>query len=186
MKIIFYLMIISSLLVGQQLEAQDKYFTKTGSITFFSKAPLENIEAQNNKVSCVLDTKSGQIEFSLLMKAFQFEKALMQEHFNENYVESDKYPKAGFSGAIADVSKVNFGKDGTYPVQVSGDMTIKGVTKKETASGEIVIKGGKAQAKSTFNIQLSDYNVSIPAVVKDNISKTIQISVDLNLEPLKK
>jgi hypothetical protein len=168
------------------MQAQDKWFTKTGSISFFSKAPLEDIEAHNKKVTCILDQSNGQLEFSVLMKAFQFEKALMQEHFNENYIESDKHPKATFSGQISNADKVNFAKDGVYPVKVSGDLNIKGVTKPVTADGTISIKGGKVFAKSEFNILLSDYNVSIPAVNKDNISNSIKISVDLALEPLKK
>jgi hypothetical protein len=168
------------------VHAQDKWFTKNGNISFFSKAPLENIEATNSKVTCVLDASNGQMEFSLLMKAFQFEKALMQEHFNENYVESDKFPKSTFSGKVADISKVNFSKDGTYNVQVSGDLTIKGVTKPVSAPGTITVKSGKVTAKSTFSVALSDYKVSIPAANKDNISNAISIDVDLTLEPLKK
>lgn len=168
------------------MQAQDKWFTKNGNITFFSKAPLENIEAKNSKVTCVLDAGTGQMEFSLLMKAFQFEKALMQEHFNENYVESDKFPKSTFSGKIASMDKVDLAKDGVYKVQVAGDLMIKGVTKAVSAPGTITVKGGKVTAASEFTIALSDYNVSIPAVNKDNISNSIRISVDLALEPLKK
>lgn len=185
MKSIFFCSIMSLFLLFD-LAAQDKLFTKNGKISFFSKAPLENIEAHNHKVTCILDKNSGQIEFKVLMKAFQFEKALMQEHFNENYVESDKFPNSTFSGMVSEIQKVDFGKDGVYPVQVSGDLTIKGTTKPVKANGEIRIKGGKPFAVSTFNIALSDYGISIPAVNKDNISNYIQISVDLQLEPLKK
>ena len=117
---------------------------------------------------------------------FEFEKALMQEHFNENYVESDKFPKSTFSGKIASMDKVDLAKDGVYKVQVAGDLMIKGVTKAVSAPGTITVKGGKATAASEFTIALSDYNVSIPAVNKDNISNSIRISVDLALEPLKK
>src|SRR5215210_8582560 len=98
--------------------AQDKFFTKSGKISFYSKASLENIEAHNKTVTCVLDTKSGNLQFAVLMKAFEFEKALMQEHFNENYVESHKFPKAEFKGQLSNNSEVNYGKDGKYPVTV--------------------------------------------------------------------
>src|SRR5690349_23750589 len=82
------------------VHAQDKFFTKSGQVTFSSKTSLENIEAHNKSVTCVLDVKTGNLQFAVLMKGFEFEKALMQEHFNENYVESHKYPKAEFKGQI--------------------------------------------------------------------------------------
>jgi hypothetical protein len=186
MKTNYFWILIALMASLTSIEAQEKWFTKTGSISFFSKAPLENIEAHNKKVTCVLDTESGQLEFSMLMKAFQFEKALMQEHFNENYVESDKHPKSTFSGKITNIDKVSFKKDGNYAVQVTGDLTIKGITKNVSAPGTIIVKGGKVNASSEFQIALSDFNVSIPAVNKDNISNNIKINVDLSFEPLKK
>ena len=90
--------------------AQDKYFTKTGKISFYSKATLENIEAHNRSVTAVLDSKTGNVQFSVSIKGFEFEKALMQEHFNENYMESTTYPKAKFKGKIDNISSVNFKK----------------------------------------------------------------------------
>jgi polyisoprenoid-binding protein YceI len=165
--------------------AQDRYFTKTGKIEFTSKAPLEDIEAKNKTVTAVLDKKTGAIQFSLQMKGFEFEKALMQEHFNENYVESNKYPKAEFKGNVVNNSAVNYAKDGTYNVNVKGKLTLHGVTKDVEAPGTVKVNGGKIDATSTFNIQLSDYNISIPSVVKDKISNNIKITVDTKLEPLK-
>jgi YceI-like domain. len=96
--------------------AQDKYFTKSGKISFYSKSSLENIEAHNKSVTCVLDTKTGNLQFAILMKGFEFEKALMQEHFNENYVESHKFPKADFKGQVTNNAMINYAKDGSYPV----------------------------------------------------------------------
>lgn len=165
--------------------AQDRYFTKTGKIDFSSKAPLEDIEAKNKTVTAVLDTKTGAVQFEVQMKGFEFEKKLMQEHFNENYVESGKFPKATFKGNVANNSAVNYAKDGTYNVNVKGKMTIHGVTRDVEAPGTIKVNGGKIEAVSTFNIQLSDYNISIPSVVKDKISNNIRITVDTKLEPLK-
>src|SRR5262245_55593100 len=106
--------------------AQDRLLTRNGSISFYSKAPLENIEAITQTALSVLDKKTGQVEFGVLIKSFTFEKALMQEHFNENYLESDKFPKSIFKGQIDDISKVNFDKDGTYSVFVTGELTIHG------------------------------------------------------------
>lgn len=179
------LTLLGFVLVVATVNAQDRYFTKTGKIDFFSSASLEDIEAKNKTVTAVLDTKTGAVQFSVQMKGFEFQKALMQEHFNENYIESDKYPKADFKGTVNNNSAVNYTKDGTYNVTVKGKLTIHGVTKDIEAPGTIKVAGGKIDASSTFNILLADYKISIPAVVKDKISNSIKITVNTNLEPLK-
>ncbi len=167
------------------INAQGRFFTKTGKIEFYSNAPLEDIEAKNKTVTAVLDSKTGAMQFSVQMRGFEFKKALMQEHFNENYVESSKYPKAEFKGTVANNSVVNYSKDGTYNVTVKGKMTLHGITKDVEAPGTIKIEGGKVEGRSTFNIRLSDYKISVPSVVKDKVSNNIRISVDTRLEPLK-
>jgi len=158
--------------------AAQKYFTKNGSIAFFSKAALEDIKADNNQVMAVINTQNGELQFSLLTKGFHFKKALMEEHFNENYMESDKYPKSTFKGIITDISGVNFAKDGNYKVMVNGDLSMHGVTKNINTGGTISISGGKITGTSIFKIVLADYNISIPKVVENNISKTIEITVN--------
>ena len=165
--------------------AQDKFFTKTGKINFFSKAPLEDIEAKNKTVTAVIDSKSGALQFSVQMKGFEFEKKLMQQHFNENYVESDKFPKGEFKGTITNNSDVNYSKNGTYTAKVKGKLTIHGVTKEVETTGTIKAEGSKLDIASSFNILLSDFEIKIPAVVKDKVSNTINITVDCKLEPLK-
>lgn len=172
-------------LLSAAANAQGRYFTKTGTVDFFSKATLEDIEARNNTVTAVLDAKTGALQFSVPMKGFEFEKKLMQEHFNENYVESGKYPTATFKGAVGNNSAVNYTKDGIYNVNVKGKLTLHGVTKDVEAPGTVKVEGGKVSAASTFVIKLSDYNIAIPAVVKDKISNSIKINVDTRLEPLK-
>lgn len=172
-------------LIASAAQAQDKYFTKSGKIEFSSKAPLEDIEAKNKTAMAVLDTKSGAIQFSVQMKGFEFEKALMQEHFNENYVESDKYPKADFKGTITNNPEISYTKPGTYTAKIKGKMTLHGVTKDVETTGTIKVTGNGVDAASTFNLQLSDYNIKIPAVVKDKISNTVRITVDTRLEPFK-
>jgi hypothetical protein len=172
-------------LITLSLSAQDKYFTKSGKIIFSSKASLENIEAHNKSVTCVLDTKTGNLQFAVLMKGFEFEKALMQEHFNENYVESHKFPKAEFKGQVTNHSEINYAKDGTYPAKVKGKLTIHGETRDVETVGTVTIKSGKVKADADFVIALADYKVEIPNMVKDNISKTVKITVDCTLEPLK-
>jgi polyisoprenoid-binding protein YceI len=166
------------------MHAQDKYFTRSGKVSFFSKTDMENIEARNSKGTSVIDAKTGQVEFAVLMKAFEFEKELMMEHFNENYVESDKFPKAVFKGVIADIANVNFEKDGTYPVKIKGQLTMHGVTKDVVTDGTIEVKGGKIFSKTEFNILIADYNIVVPGVVKDNISKSVKIDVQANYEKM--
>ena len=106
----------------------------------------------------------------------------MEEHFNADYMESDKFPKSTFKGAITDISKVNFTKDGNYAVVVSGDLTIHGITKKTTAYGNIAIKDGKIAGSSKFIITVADFGISIPKIYRDNISKTIEITVACNYD----
>jgi hypothetical protein len=169
---------------SQPLMAQ-KYFTKTGQITFFSDTPLEKIEGINKSSNCVLDIETGKVEFAALIKGFQFDKALMQEHFNENYMESNKFPKATFKGQINNYSKIDLTKDGKSSVKVSGDLTIHGVTKPISTDATLTVKAGKLDAATEFNLQVSDYNIEIPSLVKDQIAKSVKVSVIAKLEPFK-
>ncbi len=166
------------------LSAQ-KYFTRTGHISFSSDTPIEKIEATNDKATCVVDTEAGRMEFAVLIKAFAFEKALMQEHFNENYLESGKFPKATFKGSIENLAEIDFSADGTYPAKIKGEMTIHGVTQSLETEGSFVVKEGAISAAANFSVQTQDYGIEIPAVVRDNIAKEIMIDVAVDLEPLK-
>ncbi|MCB9304015.1 MAG: YceI family protein [Lewinellaceae bacterium] len=184
MKKTLFLAVIA-ILAASAANAQ-KYFTREGKVSFFSDAPMEKIEALNTKATSVWDTESGKIEFAILIKAFQFEKALMQEHFNENYMESDKYPKATFKGQVVDMKKLNLSKDGEYPVTVKGELDMHGVTKSIEAPGKIIVKGGAVKATSSFEAAVADYNIEIPSVVREKIAKTVRIDVDVDYAELKK
>jgi polyisoprenoid-binding protein YceI len=162
------------------------FVTKTGFIRFYSDSPLEKIEAINRTVNAALDASTGDFVFRLLMKSFVFEKALMQEHFNENYVESDKFPNATFLGKVTNIKEVNFSKDGTYPVTIDGKLTIHGETRQVSEKGTFEIKEGRVSGKAKFNITLEDYKISIPGAATDNISKIIEITVDVVLEKFNK
>jgi len=164
-----------------------KYFTKNGKINFDATSPgsPEKIEGVNRTATCVVDTKTGNLQFAVLMKGFEFERALMEEHFNENYVESDKFPKTEFKGVISNNDKVDYTKDGTYAVKVKGKLTIHGETKDVETDGKLTIQGGKVNATAEFSVLLSDYKVSIPGLVADKVSKTAKISVACSLEQLK-
>jgi len=155
------------------------YVTHTGHIWFFSKTSMEDIEAHNYQVGSSLNPTSGDMAYSVLIKSFQFKKSLMQDHFNENYMESDKYPKSTFTGKISDISKVNFTKDGAYNVTVSGNLMMHNVTNRVNANGTITVKGDSIYAKSTFKVTLKDYKIEIPSVVKDKIAETLDVHVDV-------
>jgi polyisoprenoid-binding protein YceI len=166
--------------------AQKLFFTRNGHIDFFSSTTLEDIKADNDKVTSIVNISTGEMEFSVLNIAFQFRKQLMQEHFNENYMETPKFPKSTFKGKIINIDKINFQADGTYPAQVTGDLTIHGVTKSINATGNIIVKDGKFRTQSTFMIIPENYNIKIPNLVRDNIAKEIKVTVDNSYEPFNK
>jgi len=175
--------LIAATLLSTSLFAQDKYFTKTGKISFFSKAIIENIEAHNRSVTCVLDTKTGNVQFSVPIKGFEFEKALMQEHFNENYLESDKYPRGEFKGQIVNNSEIDYTKDGVFQGKVKGKLTIHGQTNDIESDGKITKEGNKIVIFSEFNVRLPDYKIKNEKL--QNISNNIKVTVNCSLDPLK-
>ncbi|MGV3503152.1 MAG: YceI family protein [Adhaeribacter sp.] len=177
------LLLILCLLPALTLKAQNRYFTREGNISFFSEAPLENIEAHNNQVSSFINFDTGELAFSVPMKAFTFRKSLMQTHFNENYVESDKYPRSTFKGKIPDIKQVNLQKDGLYAVAVTGELTIHGVTQPVNADGTLEVKNGLVVARSAFTVTPEQFNITIPRLVRANIAKTIRIQVHVAYAP---
>ena len=172
------------LLNATLIAAQGKYFTKSGKIDFFSTTPAEDIKAVNKSVAVVLDAKTGDIQFSVLMKGFQFKKGLMQEHFNDSYVESDKFPLSEFKGQIINNSEINYNKNGSYSAKVKGKLTIHGETKEIETTGIIAVIDGKIGVNAVFNLVVADFKINIPAMLRDNISRTIKITVDCKLNAL--
>ena len=176
------LILTGILLITVNLYAQE-YMTRSGYIWFYSSTPVEDIKAHNRQVACIMDTETGEVAVTLLMKSFEFKKALMQEHFNENYVESDKFPKASFEGKVKDLSAVDFSADKTYEVPVSGDLTIHGVT--NTIETTVNLKSGEnaaIRAETMFIVKPADYDIEIPKVVRENIAREIEVHVDLELK----
>jgi len=163
------------------LQAQ-KLMTRTGKVSFFSSTPIENIEAFNNEVACALDTKTGALLYIVPIKSFKFEKSLMRDHFNENYMESDTYPKATFKGEISNLEKVNFTKNGSYQVTTKGTLTIHGVAKAVTIPGTITVKGNQVTTYSKFTVKTADYDIKIPAITADKIAREIEVTVNSILE----
>jgi len=183
MKKLFFLGAL--LATATALNAQ-KFFTKDGTIRFFSNAKLEKIEATNNKSSIVYDASSGAIEIAVLVKGFIFENAFMGEHFNETYIESDKFPKANFKGKLENPAAVNVTMAGTYKAKVVGDLTMHGVTKPVSTDATFVVGGGKIETDAKFTIKASDFDVKIPGDKSDNISNVIEITSKSTLTELKK
>jgi hypothetical protein len=169
-------MLLFAVLFSLQGNSQN-YMTKTGFIGFYSKTPLENIQGENNQVYAVLDPASHHMAFAVLLKGFIFPKELMQVHFNENYVESDKFPKATFSGTCT--GDMDLSKDGIYQVVVKGDLTLHGVTKPVETTGQIVVKNGKVTGSSAFKLKPEDFQITIPSLVREKIARDIDVKVQI-------
>ena len=171
-----------TLFTSLALLAQDKMITKTGKITFEASVPaFEEVKAKNDGVTCVLNSKTGEIASLALMKGFRFKLALMEEHFNENYMESSQYPKATFKGKVLNfsASKLSSTKS-TYDLE--GDLTIHGVTKKIKTKINLSLNSGNITATSNFTVKAEDYKIEIPGLVKDKFAENIKITINFNLE----
>lgn len=185
MKTLKLALTIVLLLSAVALQAQDRYLTRTGHIKFFSKAPLEDIEANNNKVLSIVDLSKGEVAVDLLIKAFEFEKKLMQEHFNENYLESDKYPKSTFKGTFSVPEGLKSMTDGVYELDVKGQLNIHGVTKDIETKSSLTVKGGKLSGELKFFVAVKDYKIKIPNVVVKNIAEQVEVTANFEYEPYK-
>lgn len=149
--------------------------TRSGYAMFFSSTPLEDIKAENNQVQAAIDPVKKTLAFAMLMKGFLFDKDLMQEHFNENYVESEKFPKATFNGSYT--GDVNLTKNGSYPIQVTGSITLHGVTRPLSIPATLVVQDKVLLGQAKFFLKPVDFNIKIPSLVKNNIAKEIAVTV---------
>jgi polyisoprenoid-binding protein YceI len=165
-------------------QAATRYSTGTGLITFFSSAPLEDIEALNSKVGGIFELATGKLAFSMLMSDFQFKNSLMQEHFNENYMESDKFPKATFNGRFSGVDAPLLGVAGSHAIQVEGDLTIHGVTHHLVVPGTLELKNNQLLAFAFFTVAPADYNIEVPRLVRENIAKVVSVRVSMSCDPV--
>lgn len=154
-----------------------KYFTRTAQVAFYSETDMEDIEAVNRSAVSVVNLEDGRIEFSVLIKGFVFEKALMQEHFNENYLESSKYPKAVFKGNILDYDADKYTVEGEHIVKVKGILDLHNVKKEIIVDAKLLIKSDGITGSSTFMVACADFEIDIPSVVRDNIAKEIEVRI---------
>ncbi|HRH47784.1 MAG TPA: YceI family protein [Panacibacter sp.] len=176
------LSVVILILAAFNVNAQD-YLTRNGNISIYSHTDLEDVKGNNNEVVSLLNSATGSFDFKVAIKSFHFAKAAMEDHFNdENYMETDKYPKAGFSGKITNMADINFSKDGVYTVTVSGNLSVKDVTKPVTAKGTITVKNGKVSIQSTFTVKRKDYHVMGQSFVQSKLSDDIQITVNCDYD----
>lgn len=166
------------------LSAQGKFLTNNGRVNFFSHTAIEDIKAENLNVAGVVDASSGELAIIVKMTDFQFKKKMMQEHFNENYVESEIYPKATFNGLIKNNTQIDYSSPGAYQVLVEGEMTIHGESRRVELEGSVEVLPGGIIARTNFLLNPEDYAIKIPKVVRKNIAEQLEISVEMIFRPI--
>lgn len=169
---------------GVQVSFAQKYMTRTGQIVFDASTNLENIHAVNNESAAIVDLKTGSVVMQTLIQGFKMEKALMQEHFNEDYMESSRLPRATFKGNILNVDKVDVESKTAQTVYLKGDLTVHGVTHNITVPATVTIANGELSVKTSFKIKPADYNIAIPALVRDKIAKVVNVTVTALLKKM--
>lgn len=166
-------------LLSTQVAAQ-KFSVAQSEVSFFSDAAVEDIEAKNKKVSGLFNVETGEIVFSIPIAEFQFDKSLMKEHFNEKYMESDKFPKATFQGKVEGFSKSVSGKQ---DVRAMGKLTIHGETNNINVPGSIEKVGDNYVVKSKFIVKLVDYKIEIPTLLWQNIAEQVEVTTEFTFKP---
>ena len=154
--------LLLTILIGSMLSSSaQKFITKTGVIEINSRTPVYTIKGVNNKVASILDTEIGEVFASTLIRSFQFEEALVEERFNENYLEPDKYPNSTFQGKITDYKKIDFSKNGSYDITIEGKLTIHGVTNYIKERGKLIIKDGIITTNTEVTISLKAFKIKV-------------------------
>jgi hypothetical protein len=174
-----YLLILLTTLIPLVPASAQKFITQSGFASFFSSAPLEDIAAENHKVSSIIDFNSGEVAVNIRIRDYHFDKSLMEEHFNENYLESDRYPNSSFKGKFESTRPIEPAVDGIYPVKVKGVLTLHGVTRNLETDGTIEVKNGEVKASTAFKVALQDYKIKIPRLVIKNIAEVVDVKIDL-------
>jgi len=184
LKMKLYLTGILLIALFSAVKGQTKYIDRSGKASFFSSAPMEDIEAHSQQAISILDLQTGDIAASMLMRSFNFRKALMEEHFNENYVESHKYPKAAFKGKVTNIDQLDISKDGQYSLDITGEITLHGVTKPIQVKAEVVVANKNIQAKAVFPLTVKDFKIKIPRLVVNNIAEEVEVTIAFNYQPM--
>jgi len=188
--IVFSILLLAFINAG----AQSRFFTKDAKINFNSSTPLEDIIAESNQATTIIDINNNEVAFSVLITTFKFRRALMEEHFNENYMESSKpkesreaadkmkdFSKAKFKGKI--ISSIDWNSEKQVIADVKGDLTIHGVTKEVTLKAQITPGKNKIIAAAEIKVIPQDYNIAIPSAVRDKIAKEVTIKIEAIYAP---
>jgi hypothetical protein len=178
-----YVIIILLSFLNINRAGDDLYTCKNARITLFSSALIENIKAVTPDGVSVYNATTGELDFSVAISTFQFDKAFMQQHFNSDYMESDKYPRAIFKGKIQE--HVDISKDGSYTVNVAGELTVHGVSQKRTIQGSLAVKNGMIYMTSEFMVKCADHNIDIPQILFYHIAESIKVNVSATFTPYK-
>lgn len=179
-----FLVALLGWLSGAPAVTPTRFFTRSGTVSFFSATPLEDIEATNQRVAAAVDVQSGQLAFTVPVSEFQFHKTLMQTHFNENYLESEKYPRALFKGRLVDFAAAVLDRPGPQPAVAEGELTIHGVTRHVRVPGTLERQGPRLLVNAKFAVATADYNIEIPALVRGHLAKTVDVTVALSCDPM--
>ena len=179
MKKLMLLLVFGLILLNTM--AQSRFFTKDAKINFNSSTPLEDIVAESNQATTLLDTDKNEVVFSVLTTSFKFRRALMEEHFNENYMESSKFPKAKFSGKI--VSVIDWKSEKPVIADIKGELTLHGISKEILLKAQITPGKSKIIASAEFKVTPEDFKIAIPSAVRDKIAKEVTIRINAVYAP---
>jgi hypothetical protein len=158
-----------------------KYLTKTGHAYFISQTDAIDIDAHNYQVAAILDTETGEFVVIVLIKAFEFSLATADKHFNETYMESDRYPKAVFRGKISDFTVFDLSKKGEYEAKAVGNLTIHGQTQSIEKTGKLIVKENTIHIDCDFEVLIDDYKIEVPKSVKERVAKKVQVEIEMSL-----
>jgi polyisoprenoid-binding protein YceI len=181
MRLIRFSILVWLIVFSGTLYAQRKFTTQSAAIDFTSEAQLELIKAASKNVKGLIDPSTNQFAFSIDVRSFQgFNSSLQRDHFNEKYMESEKYPKASFSGKI--IEQIDFTKNGSYEVRAKGDLDIHGVKQTRIIKGTISLNNGKLNIQANFGVPLSDHNITIPTVVTHKIATEVKVQFEATMQ----
>ena len=173
MRLILICLLFSTQLIAQQ------YYTNKGKVSFFSEAPIENISAVNENVSAIVDSQAGGFAFRLKIVDFTFPNSLMQEHFNESYLESEKYPLSTFTGVIDNFSNLDLSTK--QNLMVKGSLAMHGISKDAQMKAIVQMINDELHISSAFDVALEDYDIDIPKIMMYKIAETIKVTVEIKL-----
>lgn len=180
-----FLILPAFLLIFNFSSAQNKLYNSNKSeFSFFSKTPLEDIEAKNTRASSIINLLNRELVVRITVSQFQFKNRLMQQHFNENYLESEKFPYATFKGKINE--EIDLSKSGIYSVSASGILNIHGIDQNRKLIGRLTVGENSLLLETTFEVQLIDHKIDIPKLVFKKIAEKIDVTANISYVPYQK